>query len=50
MSKMNDLTILDDDQKIANTLSHKIGVVDECYACIYCEIKSWNAWKEFCRG
>lgn len=32
----------------ANAASHWIGVVDECYACIKCECKSWNTWKVAC--
>ena len=28
--------------------THVIGVVDECYRCINCEIGSWNAWKTPC--
>jgi hypothetical protein len=32
----------------ANAASHIIGVVDECYACIKCECKSWNTWKVVC--
>lgn len=32
----------------ANAASHYIGVVDECYACIKCECKSWNTWKVAC--
>jgi hypothetical protein len=31
-----------------NAASHRIGVVDDCYRCIYCEIGSWNAWKMAC--
>ena len=31
-----------------NSRSHIIGVVDDCYRCINCEIGSWNAWKEYC--
>jgi hypothetical protein len=34
--------------KIANANSHYIGIVDECYACVNCEIKSHNAWKSPC--
>lgn len=32
----------------ANAASHAMGVVDDCYRCINCEIGSWNAWKEMC--
>lgn len=32
----------------ANAASHLIGVVDDCYRCIRCEIGSWNAWKVRC--
>jgi len=31
-----------------NTSTHRIGVVDDCYRCIECEIGSWNAWKQPC--
>lgn len=34
--------------KRANAASHHIGVVDDCYRCIDCEIGSWNAWKQPC--
>ena len=44
------LAAITPEQRVLNEYSHRIGVVDECYACIDCEIKSWNAWKEFCRG
>lgn len=37
-------------ERDANARSHAIGVVDDCYRCVYCEIGSWNAWKEMCRG
>ena len=36
------------EQREANARTHIIGVVDECYACITCEIKSWNAWQQEC--
>jgi hypothetical protein len=39
---------LTDEQKRANAASHIIGVVDDCYRCINCEIGSWNAWKSHC--
>ena len=39
---------LTDEQKIANANSHTIGIVDDCYRCIDCEIGSWNAWKTRC--
>ena len=32
----------------ANDASHAMGIVDDCYRCIVCEIGSWNAWKERC--
>ena len=35
-------------EKQRNAASHLIGVVDDCYRCIDCEIGSWNAWKELC--
>ena len=31
-----------------NEYSHRIGVVDDCYRCIDCEIGSWNAWQTLC--
>ena len=31
-----------------NSNSHSIGNVDGVRRCIYCEIGSWNAWKELC--
>jgi len=31
-----------------NSNSHLIGNVDGVSRCIYCEIGSWNAWKELC--
>jgi hypothetical protein len=37
-------------ERQANERSHFIGVVDDCYRCIYCEIGSWNAWKENCNA
>lgn len=37
-------------ERQANERSHFIGVVDDCYRCIYCEIGSWNAWKENCKA
>lgn len=36
------------EQRKANADSHYIGVVDDCYRCIYCEVGSWNAWKSEC--
>lgn len=39
---------LTDAEKARNANSHVIGVVDDCYRCIHCEIGSWNAWKEYC--
>lgn len=36
------------DQKQANAQTHWIGVVDDCYRCVKCEIGSWNAWKQPC--
>ena len=42
------LEALTPEQKIANANSHVIGVVDDCYRCINCEIGKWNAWKEMC--
>ena len=45
MSKIKDLTVTDTPD-YSNT--HTIGVVDDCYRCIDCEIASWNAWKSPC--
>ena len=42
------LESLTPEQKIANTQSHRIGVVDDCYRCVDCEIGKWNAWKSHC--
>jgi len=36
------------EQMRINSASHIIGVVDDCYRCINCEIGSWNAWKSHC--
>lgn len=36
------------EQRLANAKSHFIGVVDDCYRCLDCEIGSWNAWKNPC--
>ena len=35
-------------EREANAASHHIGVVDDCYRCLDCEIGSWNAWKQHC--
>ena len=35
-------------QEIQNKNSHRIGVVDDCYRCVDCEIGSWNAHKSPC--
>lgn len=35
-------------QRAANADSHRIGNVDDCRRCIYCEVGSWNAWKQLC--
>ena len=35
-------------ERAANARTHTIGVVDDCYRCIYCEIGSWNVWKNPC--
>jgi hypothetical protein len=42
------LEALTPEQKIANANSHHIGVVDDCYRCVNCEIGKWNAWKQHC--
>jgi len=39
---------LTDTEKRINSASHIIGIVDDCYRCINCEIGSWNAWKSHC--
>jgi hypothetical protein len=36
------------DVRKANAASHVIGIVDDCYRCLDCEIGSWNAWKQPC--
>lgn len=36
------------EEREANDASHHIGVVDDCYRCIRCEIGSWNAWQMPC--
>ena len=36
------------EQKIANENSHVIGVVDDRYGCIYCEVTPYNAWRYSC--
>ena len=40
--------VLTDAEKKRNAASHTIGVVDDCYRCLDCEIGSWNAWKSPC--
>jgi hypothetical protein len=35
-------------QEYDNMISHALGVVDDCYRCVFCEIGSWNAHKEPC--
>jgi hypothetical protein len=40
--------VLTAEEKQRNVASHTLGVVDDCYRCIDCEIGSWNAWKELC--
>jgi hypothetical protein len=42
------LAALTDEEKRVNAASHQIGIVDDCYRCINCEIGSWNAWKSHC--
>jgi len=32
----------------ANAVSHRIGIIDDCYRCLNCEIGSWNAWQKEC--
>ena len=41
---------IDKDTAEKNAASHVIGIVDDCYRCVYCEIGSWNAWKAMCDG
>jgi hypothetical protein len=36
------------EQRIANENSHQIGVVDDRYGCIYCEVTPHNAWRYSC--
>lgn len=36
------------EERDSNASSHRIGVVDDCYRCIRCEIGSWNAWQRPC--
>lgn len=31
-----------------HSMSHRIGIVDDCYRCIDCEIGAWNAHKKPC--
>lgn len=33
---------------VNNESTHRIGVIDDCYRCLDCEIGSWNAHKEPC--
>jgi hypothetical protein len=42
------LATLTDEEKRANARTHRIGIVDDCYRCVYCEIGSWNTWKQPC--
>lgn len=42
------LAALTDEQKRSNSASHRIGIVDDCYRCVHCEIGSWNTWKRPC--
>ena len=32
----------------ANTRTHRIGVIDDCYRCLRCEVGAWNAHKYPC--
>jgi hypothetical protein len=45
MGKMKDLTCAND---IDYSNTHTIGIVDDCYRCIRCEVAVWNAWKKEC--
>ena len=45
MGKMKDLTCVND---IDYSNTHTIGIVDDCYRCIRCEVAVWNAWKVAC--
>lgn len=42
------LAAITPEERERNAASHIIGVVDECYACIRCECKSWNTWQREC--
>ena len=42
------LEAIPEEMRQANDASHQIGVVDDCYRCLDCEIGSWNAWKMAC--
>jgi hypothetical protein len=42
------LDALTDEQKRANARTHEIGIVDDCYRCVHCEIGSWSTWKRPC--
>lgn len=37
-----------DAESRSNFYSHSIGVVDDCYRCVHCEIGVWNAHREPC--
>jgi hypothetical protein len=42
------LALLTPAEREANAASHCIGVVDDCYRCLDCEIGAWNSWKDAC--
>ena len=42
------LEAIPEEVRQANDASHHIGVVDDCYRCMDCEIGSWNAWQQPC--
>jgi hypothetical protein len=42
------LALLSPSEREFNARSHTIGIVDDCYRCVDCEIGEWNAWKERC--
>lgn len=41
-------TTLTPAEQESNRRSHRIGVIDDCYRCIRCEVGSWNAHKYPC--
>ena len=37
------------EEKNRNANSHVIGIVDDRYGCIDCEVSPHNAWRYFCK-